>query len=701
MTPRIEVHNYGEGLAHARGVVGRAAQLAKEDSSTYEIRSLATQITHGVPSKQTRRELEALYKWVRDNIRYRFDPVDVEWLQRPTRTVAERAGDCDDMATLLASFAQSLGHRVRWRVVGPRPGVPKHIASEAWVKHPGAPSGEWVSLDPVLEPAQETTAPRADLGKFGQRAPGAEHIFSEGGVMLNGVVDSRGRELWQWVEWFHPPEKKAQIAPVPIDLRYRIAGQPSDPRRVFAAYRAELQRNMQPGGTLAGPFYDPTLGFGFLKILKPLAKVASVVGVPGAGAISAGLDIATSLTAKGKKAPAPGAPAMPQAVPLNATPITAAARAPVVNCATPQAVASVQKMLTAHVKGDKVLQQAAKITIANDKAAKKRAAKRKEDQRVEKRAKQLAAKMVADLRAQGGWPRGARQSYDPRTRSFQVYAPTTMGAIGFKPSFAVSFGCSDLGAAGRKTWVQVRPYNVTAHRRKWPGLGAATSGEANAAIRAVETWIRNKKTPPLISLQPVLAFQIAVGNLDRDGLWGPNTRRAAAYYSGRSERALPAVAARFAKLVATWAPPTSSATPAPVVQVEPGARAVTQAPVSSPNAVRVVPSSESSPVFTLPIAPPIPSAPAAPSLLPSSAPVLAPIAIVPDNPGLPMLPGSPSAPPSSNAAPPPFPGDPGSTVIVAVDDLAPFNEQWSEPPKDNTWLWLLGAWYFTKRKRAA
>lgn len=701
MTPRIDVHNFGDGLAHARGVVGKAAKLAREDSSTYEIRSLATQITHGVPSKQTRRELEALYKWVRDHIRYRFDPVGVEWLQRPTRTIAERAGDCDDMATLLASLAQSLGHRTRFRVVGPRPGVPKHIAVEAWARHPGAPSGEWVSLDPVLEPAQETTAPRAELGKFGQRAPGAEHIFSEGGEMLNGVVDARGRELWQWVEWFHPPQDKAKIAPVPIDLRYRIASEPSDPRHVFAAYRAELKRGMQPGGGLAGPYYDPTLGFGFLKILKPLAKAASVVGVPGAGAISAGLDIATALAPKGKKPAAGAAPAMPQAVPLNATPITAAATAPVVNCATPQAVAAIQKMLSAHVKGDKVLQQAAKITINNDKAAKKRAAKKKEDQRVEKRAKQLAAKMVADLRAQGGWPRGARQSYDPRTRSFQVYAPTTMGAIGFKPSFAVSFGETELGAAGRKTWVQVRPYSVTAHRRKWPGLGAATASEANAAIRAVETWIKNKKAPPLVSLAPVLAFQTAVGNLDRDGLWGPNTRRAAAYYSGRNERALPAVAARFARLVATWSPPAlapSSTAPAPVVQVSPGARAVTQAPVSSPNAVRVPASSESSP---LPFVPPVASAPAAPSLLPSSAPVLAPIAVVPDNPGLPMLPGSPVAPPSSNAAPPPFPGDPGSTVIVAVDDLAPFNEQWTEPPKDNTWLWLLGAWYFTKRKRAA
>lgn len=665
--PRIDTYKFGNGIAHARGVVALASKLSREDSSTYEIRSAATRITHHVPGKQTRQELEALYRWVRDHIRYRFDPLDIEWLQRPTRTLLELAGDCDDMSTLLASLAQSLGHRVRWRVVGPTANVPKHIASEAFVRHPRAPSGEWVSLDPVLEPAQDTTAPRADLGTFGQRAPGAEHIFDQGGNMLNGVVDERGRMLWQWVQ---ADQRRVQVSPVPIDLRYRYASAPGDPRQLFRAYPEELKQALRPGGALAGPFNDQNLGIGFLKLLKPLsaiAKVASVVGVPGAGAISAGLDITGSLT-KGK-AKAPGA--LPAAVPLATQPTAAAAaaRAPVVNCATPQDVAALRAQFTQHIAHDPLLVKAANITIKNDAAARKRAAEVALDKKVEKRARALAAKMVAKLRS-GGWPAGARQSFDPSTRTYRVYAPTTMGSLGLRPSLAVTFG-ETMG----KTWVQVSPYSVAGHRRHMPGMGTATPSEANAAIDAVKKFIARTKKAPAIALGPIDAFQASVG-MKRDGLWGPNTRRAAAYYSGRPESSLPPMAPGFARVAATWTPPTAQ-------------------PIVAPSATF--------PTMTIPGPPPMRPQPVE---LPPTATVLAPIAVMPTSPGLPPMPGSAPAPASlpplvTSTAPPPFPGDPGSSVIVPVTDLAPWNENYVKPEDDNTWLWLAGLWWWSKRKQRA
>ena len=108
------------------------AELAQKGQHTYEIRNLATRIVHNVPSKQVTQELFALYKWVRDYIRYRFDPVGLEWVQSPQRTVKERAGDCDDMAVLLAALAGSLGHRWEFMTVGPTPTVQKHTAVKVW-----------------------------------------------------------------------------------------------------------------------------------------------------------------------------------------------------------------------------------------------------------------------------------------------------------------------------------------------------------------------------------------------------------------------------------------------------------------------------------------------------------------------------------------------------------------------------------------
>src|SRR4051812_3152461 len=130
--PMVTVTDHPSGMPHTRSTVATMARLATEGSHSYPIRSLATKIVHGVPSKQVRQELEAIYRWVRDQIRYRYDPLGLEWVQSPARTLIERSGDCDDMATLIAALAGSLGHRWRFLTVGPATNVMKHVATQAW-----------------------------------------------------------------------------------------------------------------------------------------------------------------------------------------------------------------------------------------------------------------------------------------------------------------------------------------------------------------------------------------------------------------------------------------------------------------------------------------------------------------------------------------------------------------------------------------
>lgn len=190
---RVTIEQHPDGMPHTRSTIRTMAKLARDGSHTYPIRSLATQIVAHVPSKQVRGELAALYAWVRDNIRYRFDPVDLEWVQSPERTLKERAGDCDDLATLLAALAGSLGHKWQFKTVGPRPGVMKHVFVEVF------DGQQWVALDPVLEPPQPTTAARTDAGAFGRVVPArASHVWNDGGNMLMGLGSRRGmRRLHQ------------------------------------------------------------------------------------------------------------------------------------------------------------------------------------------------------------------------------------------------------------------------------------------------------------------------------------------------------------------------------------------------------------------------------------------------------------------------------------------------------------------------
>ena len=80
------------------------------------IRNLAVKIVNSAPSHDFLKEVELLFNWVRDNIRYIRDIKGVETLQIPTVTLPDYyskigigAGDCDDHVILLLSFLLSIG----------------------------------------------------------------------------------------------------------------------------------------------------------------------------------------------------------------------------------------------------------------------------------------------------------------------------------------------------------------------------------------------------------------------------------------------------------------------------------------------------------------------------------------------------------------------------------------------------------------
>lgn len=289
---RVTYSEHAPGLPHARDTVGKMAQLARDAAHTYPIRQLATRITHGVPSKQPLAELRALYKWTRDNVRYRNDPHGLEWLQTPWRTLQERAGDCDDIACLLAALAQALGRPVRFQIVGQSPGRYSHVYVQAQL-----PEGQWVTLDPVLEPPAASTRPRPDdPGRFGWQAVGHVRTFNAGGTMLGAPTTARDRLLWQTVPYFpqlpptggyaDPRNAGAVLAP---DYRYRsahVAG-----RTIYYPTRSGVLGAFSPADVL-----PPGAGADAAREIAEAAALiggASVVPIFGtaAGAIAAGIKL--------------------------------------------------------------------------------------------------------------------------------------------------------------------------------------------------------------------------------------------------------------------------------------------------------------------------------------------------------------------------------------------------------------------------
>lgn len=125
-------------------VVSYMRRFAREATTDTFVLGRARKICAHLQSGDYNSEILALYQWVHQNIRYIPDPDGVELVQTPKRTIQERAGDCDDMATLLAGMLMCVGKRCRFALVGFHEGSPpSHVFVEVVT-----PSG-WITLDPV------------------------------------------------------------------------------------------------------------------------------------------------------------------------------------------------------------------------------------------------------------------------------------------------------------------------------------------------------------------------------------------------------------------------------------------------------------------------------------------------------------------------------------------------------------------------
>lgn len=89
-------------------------KLARQARRDPGIRYLSAGLVFDVSPKDYRAEVNTIFKFVQENIRYTLDINNVETLQFPENTLEFGYGDCDDMATLLASMLESIGHPSRF-----------------------------------------------------------------------------------------------------------------------------------------------------------------------------------------------------------------------------------------------------------------------------------------------------------------------------------------------------------------------------------------------------------------------------------------------------------------------------------------------------------------------------------------------------------------------------------------------------------
>lgn len=132
--PATEIRTVPEGAAGVAATLAQMVRWARQYRTDMNIRMLAEQIASPFltgTSKNFYAQAKAVQEYVRDNINYLQDPLDIETLKSPVALLENPYGDCDDKSLLAAALLLSIGHPVKFVAVGfSGPGVYEHVYVE-------------------------------------------------------------------------------------------------------------------------------------------------------------------------------------------------------------------------------------------------------------------------------------------------------------------------------------------------------------------------------------------------------------------------------------------------------------------------------------------------------------------------------------------------------------------------------------------
>lgn len=89
-------------------------------------------------------QVRQLQSWVQSRIRYIHDPPDLELVQTPQYTLQQKAGDCDDQATLLAALLMATGHPAQFMAVGLNGSPLSHVLVQTLI------GPQWVAAETII-----------------------------------------------------------------------------------------------------------------------------------------------------------------------------------------------------------------------------------------------------------------------------------------------------------------------------------------------------------------------------------------------------------------------------------------------------------------------------------------------------------------------------------------------------------------------
>ena len=139
---KFTVQEIPNGLAGTIATIDLMKQFVAESQQRPTTRLTALNIlrTAGVDSKNEAAAAHALYSWIKKNISYIKDPIDVETVQAPEITLQNHGGDCDDHAVLMAALAENIGIESKFSVIGNDENNFSHVFPEIYINRKWTPA---------------------------------------------------------------------------------------------------------------------------------------------------------------------------------------------------------------------------------------------------------------------------------------------------------------------------------------------------------------------------------------------------------------------------------------------------------------------------------------------------------------------------------------------------------------------------------
>jgi len=161
---QVTLLNYPFGYAGTKFTIDKMHVMVRKGKTDPDVIGAARAIVRNCPRKNYHAEAEAIFDFVKRNIRYTRDPNGVELVQSPSVTLRLGHGDCDDAAVLISALCEAVGMRTGFETIRSNPQVPDEFSHVYAIVRTNE---GWRAADPTVDESFFGWQPQA--GVYGRK----------------------------------------------------------------------------------------------------------------------------------------------------------------------------------------------------------------------------------------------------------------------------------------------------------------------------------------------------------------------------------------------------------------------------------------------------------------------------------------------------------------------------------------------------